>query len=211
MKYYVNSCKQNFFESIHRTPVYTAGESQEILSNSAGEIMEGVLCYCTGTELRNWASWTDVLLEEEKTAMIQDDLLHFWLFKSHLSNSKILSAVRKNAHQGHCLLLFPNSSRHHSRKSWRKAEGKRILCLGWKGRQNLEILVSPQRYFLPALANTSSREIWSHSVLNKDLLADSRICGCVKSLTKTLRIYLWLQKLHPYGKVHLSWTFFQTL
>lgn len=40
MKYYVNSCKQTFFESIHRTPIYAAEESQEILSNIAGEIMK---------------------------------------------------------------------------------------------------------------------------------------------------------------------------
>lgn len=40
MKYYVNSCKQTFFESIHRIPVDAAEESQETFSNIAREIME---------------------------------------------------------------------------------------------------------------------------------------------------------------------------
>jgi len=37
---YANSCKKTFFESIHKTPVYAAEESQDILSNIIGEIKE---------------------------------------------------------------------------------------------------------------------------------------------------------------------------
>lgn len=93
MKYHGISCKQTFSESVLRTPVYSAEECQEIPLNINGEIMEDfVLFYFWRID---WSSWADVVLGEENTAMIPGDLLHFWLFKSQLSNCKILSAITK--------------------------------------------------------------------------------------------------------------------
>lgn len=114
---------------------------------------------------------------------------------------------QKKMHTSNAICFAFHPSRHHGWKFWRKTERK---YSSWGGREDRTWKpVSLQHYFLSGLANTSLREIWSQSVLHKDLLADSRICGCVKSLTKTVRIYLWLQILHPYGKVHLSLTFFR--
>lgn len=51
MKYYVISCKQTFSESIHRSPVYRAEESQGIRLNITGEIMEAFFFFGTLTDL----------------------------------------------------------------------------------------------------------------------------------------------------------------